>query len=72
MSCKKVKFKLEQPRIMCSGRKPVTCSYRGKVLKENDLGMEVEIKVYGEPVVIFYDKTDKAVLTNGFEDLKLQ
>jgi len=56
---------------MCSGRSSVTCTYRGRVVEENEQGMEVKIKVYGNPVVIFYDKTDKSVLTNGFEDLKL-
>src|SRR5690606_697320 len=68
---RKVKFKLEQPDIMCSGRSRVQGYFRGKVLNENSLGMEVEITSRGDKVTIFYDKTEEQVLTHGFEDLKL-
>lgn len=71
MSGRKVKFRLVQPAIKCSGREDVTCYYRGRVIKEDGYGMHVQIKQHGQEVTIYYDKESDRVLTDDFEDLVL-
>jgi hypothetical protein len=65
----KVKLKLEQPAIMCSGRERINCFYRGKLLgKENNL-TSISFKSYGQEVEVTF-VNDKC-LTPGWEDLKI-
>lgn len=71
-SSRKVKFKLVQPAIKCSGRDDVTCYYRGRIIEDDRFGMSVLIKQHGQEVLIYYSKEVQAVITEGFEDLVLQ
>jgi hypothetical protein len=65
----KVKLKLVQPAIMCQGRTPVTCHYRGKIIKTIVNYKLIEFKSHGELVkVVFY--FDECVTPN-WEDLKI-
>lgn len=68
---RKVKLKLVQPQIKCSGRDDVTCIYRGKVIKETNNKLFIEIKVYGIKNQIIFDKALQKVITQNFEDLIL-
>jgi hypothetical protein len=68
---RKVKLKLIQPAIKCSGRNNVTCTYRGRVTEDSYNWMYIQIKVYGEWQTILWSKEDNKCLTEGFEDLKL-
>lgn len=68
---RKVKLKLIQPQIKCSGREDVTCIYRGKVVQETYNELYIEIKVYGVKTQITFDKGLQKVVTFGFDDLVL-
>lgn len=60
----KVKLELKQPQIKCSGRKDITCFYRGDVTMQTDTHMWIVIKSHGERVFLRYDKN-----TEKFTDL---
>jgi hypothetical protein len=68
---RKVKLKIVQPHIKCSGRDSISCYYRGKVIRETEHIMDIIIKVYNEETKISYDKTKDQCITFGFFDLKL-
>ena len=68
---KSIKLKLEQPAIMCEGRKPVTCYYRGKIIGviryykyDDNEGInrtlqceqfKVKFKSYGKDEYVFFE-----------------
>jgi hypothetical protein len=74
---RKIKLKLEQPAIMCEGRKPITCYYKGKVILESENLMWIVIKSHGKEISLMYDKNLKHFLhrkdgeIKEFEDLKI-
>lgn len=63
----KVKMKLSQPSIMCSGRKSVECYYRGKVTGINPTHARILFKRYGAEDEYFYN-----LETQEFEDEDLK
>ncbi len=66
---RKVKLKLEQPAIMCSGRDKVECFYRGKIVLEQDGFEGIEFKSYGKIVAVLFKNNE--CITSGWEDLKI-
>lgn len=55
----KVKMRLTQPMIKCSGRDTVTCYYRGKLISFTDSVLEIEFKFNNETVVGVYDRLNE-------------
>lgn len=72
---KKCKLKLEQPRIMCSGREPVTCYYRGTIIaeiKDKYLpGYWIDFKYKGDLIRRFYDIKSNKFLEEELKDIIL-
>ena len=66
----KVKLKLVQPAIKCSGRDEVTCYYRGIVESKFDHLIQIKIKSKGEEHFLIFSDYNKC-LTPGFEDIKI-
>ncbi len=64
-----IKLKLEQPEIMCSGRRIAECYYRGKITFEFYNTMHVKIKSHGKEVTVCFE--DGACITEGWEDLQI-
>ena len=70
----KLKLKLEQPTIMCSGRRRVDVHFRGKVVWldiMNDF-CEVEFTSYGVKTKAIFDTKNNRCITPMFEDLKIK
>ncbi len=63
-----VKMKVEQPRIMCAGRTPISCYYRG-IAERIGNDIYVTFKRYGRLTTVVFNK-DKCI-TDGWQDLKL-
>lgn len=59
-----IKLKLEQPEIICSGRKKVECFYRGRVVEETEIYLIIIFKALYSEQKLKYNKTEKT-----FEDL---
>jgi hypothetical protein len=68
---RRVKLKLELPNIRCSGRKDVSCYYRGKVLKETDEYMIIEFKIHGQTIKEEWDKKLNCFKPHSIQDIKL-
>jgi hypothetical protein len=68
---RKVKLKLEQPVIKCSGRDDIECYYRGKVLSESDTRMLIEFKSFGEVVAATFNKETNRFESPQWFDLKI-
>ena len=70
----KLKLKLEQPNIMCSGRKRVDVHFRAKVVWVDLTNgfCDVEFKSYGENIRVVFDMRTNKCLTPMFEDLKIK
>lgn len=66
---RKVKLKLIQPKIMCSGRNAVTCTFRGKVVFEHGNFTCIKIRSHGEEKLVIFE--GDTCITIGFEDLKI-
>lgn len=69
----KIKLKLEQPAIMCSGREKVECYFRGKIICQNDNSIGVEFKSFGEKQYVAFN-TDTNECISAFDkwkDLKI-
>lgn len=69
----KVKLKLEQPLIICAGRKAITFITRGRVLEgaaTNEL-VAVLFKSHGTEVIVHFDVKKMVCLTTGWIDLKI-
>lgn len=69
----KVKLKLEQPAIICGGRKRVTCYYRGVVSYITEKYIYISFKANKEK----YDRVGFEIITDqcqhpNFLDLKIQ
>lgn len=64
----KVKLKLEQPKIKCSGRSEVNCFYRGKIIEtyENSYNVVISFKYKGKLLEKTYNKF------SGFEEEELK
>ncbi|HEX5186507.1 MAG TPA: hypothetical protein VFV86_06415 [Nitrososphaeraceae archaeon] len=67
-------MKLEQPVIMCEGRKRVVCYYRGKITKistyDDGSGYKkVEFKSYGNKIQVEF--VEGICVTKGWQDLKI-
>jgi len=71
----KVKLKLEQPSIICSGRDRVECYYRGKItswiIGNPHSYFDVTFKSKGEIVTVTFRALDDVCLNHGWEDLKI-
>lgn len=68
---KKVKLKLTQPAIMCSGRKNVECYYRGVVTGLNETHARIQFKRYGEDVEHFYDLDKDEFVDDELKDIQI-
>jgi len=68
---KSIKLKLEQPAIMCEGRKPVTCYYRGKLIEGRGEYWHIRIKSYGKELMVSINKETGNCVTEGWQDLKI-
>ena len=68
-SFRKVKLQLIQPQIMCAGREPVTCYYRGKVITEYFDMKIVAFKSFG--VEVFVQFKGEQCITEDWQDLKI-
>ena len=67
---KSVKLKIEQPAIICSGRKEVKCFYRGKIVEDNNLDLKViNFKSFGQNIEVTFIREN--CVTEGWEDLKI-
>jgi hypothetical protein len=72
----KVKMKLVQPTIMCAGRKPVTCHYKGEVVAFTDgpsIGVHpiIRFKTNRGLVEVLYNEDLQQIVTEGYKDIKL-
>jgi hypothetical protein len=73
----KIKLKIEQPQIICEGRKRVVCFYNGKVVNETECYFLVEFKSFRKKVLVEFTKpetvfcnfTEIKCVTEGWEDL---
>lgn len=63
---RKVKLKLVQPQMICSGRDFIECYYRGKIIEEGNFNYQIEFKYKGEVITALYNKK------NGFYNKDLQ
>lgn len=72
----KVKMKLVQPAIICSGRKEVTCYYKGTVINVDSSGkdrfVQIEFKRYGEVVDDIYDCRLETFVHDDYKDIRIQ
>ncbi len=66
-----IKLKLEQPKIMCSGRSKVECFYRGKLIEEDAGNKVVEFKSHGVLQIVTFDENGKCVNNIYWQDLKI-
>ena len=66
---RKIRLKLSQPSIICSGRKRVECYYSGKLIFERNGYKKILIKSYNQPVEIEFFGHE--CITPGFENLKI-
>lgn len=67
----KIKLKLVQPKIKCSGRDDVTCFYRGKIVEELPDVWVVQFKSYNQTIKAIFDKKTYICLTENYQDLKI-
>ena len=67
----KVKMKLIQPAIKCSGRGDVSCHYRGKVVALQFGYALIEFKQYGEVIEGHYDLVSKEFKEEEYKDIKI-
>ncbi len=65
---RKIKLRLKQPAIKCSGRRDVACHYHGKVLCEHAGYKQIMIKTHGREQIVTF--MGHECTTPGFEDLK--
>ncbi len=65
----KCKLRLIQPQFMCSGRQPTECTYRGKILKEENGNKLISFKVRGKEIETWY--TSDGFLEEELQDIKL-
>lgn len=65
----KVKLRIKQPAVLCSGRKPVECYYQGKVVIMTKHLMLIAITRNGEKDEVVYSRKRKQFLF-GDEDLE--
>ncbi len=63
----KVKLKLIQPEFKCSGRKDITCYYRGEIINENYGWYLIKFKYKGELIKQWY----RYINDEGFEKEEL-
>ena len=74
---KSIKLKLEQPNIICSGRKRIECYYKGKIIKESPNLLLIEFKSKGDKVTLLYNKIEKQFIETinaqnvNWQDLKI-
>ena len=67
----KVKMKLVQPAIICSGRKEVVCYYRGVVTGVSKNLRRIQFKRYGETVEHWYDTITKEFVDEELKDVQI-
>ncbi len=71
----KVKMKLIQPFIKCSGRRDVTAYFRGKVIELAGPGFVshaiISFKYRGELVQGMYDLYERQFIEEEYKDIKL-
>lgn len=70
----KVKMKLVQPAIKCSGRDDVTCHYRGTIIGVDlkDRFVQIEFKKYGESVNDIFDLQLGSFVHHDYKDIQVQ
>jgi hypothetical protein len=56
---------------MCHIRKDIECTYRGKIIEENEHMMKIQFKTNGKLVTAEYDKREQKFLEKEFEDIKI-
>jgi hypothetical protein len=69
---KSIKLKLEQPAIMCSGRKKIECFYKGKIINENIGNIDIQVikfKSHGQDILVTFFKGE--CVTEPWQDLKI-
>lgn len=71
----KVKLKLVQPNIKCSGRDDVTCYYRGKIIETLEDSVFIEFKYKGrlERELYYSNLSDLGIgfYKEEFRDIKI-
>jgi len=65
----KVKLKIEQPQIICAGRRRVRCYYRGIVIGKYKETTTITFKAYNKIVEVMF--ISNRCITEGWEDLKI-
>ena len=66
----KVKLKLIQPSIKCSGRDDVAFQTRGKIIDLSEDYIKIEFKSKGELISVLFDKKGNCI-TYLYEDLNI-
>ena len=68
---KSIKLKLEQPDVMCGGRKRIQCYYRAKIVNETSETMSITFISHGSLIVTTYNKLTKEFSSGRWKDLKI-
>ena len=68
---RKIKLTLIQPEIICSGRKRISCFYKGFVIEEDSFLMKIKIKSKKEDIILTFDKERKTFLESEWKDLQI-
>lgn len=69
---RKVKLKLKQPTMICSGRDFKECTYRGRILEEDRHCYLIEFKYKNEMIKDYYWKENSISPSIGFEKEEIQ
>lgn len=71
MNKKKVKLELKQPQFICSGRDPVSCYYKGTIMREEEGKQLIHFKYRGEWIQEWY-YNGEGFLTEDIKDIKIK
>ncbi len=67
----RIKMKLVQPAIKCSGRKDVVCHYRGRVIETYNQFAFIQFTKHHQEVVGCYDAFKECFIDDDYKDIKL-